>query len=100
MGFDSVRPAGRDRMLVTVGAENGSGPREAGIRYEPSNWFREKPTPRRRKRWSRWTKRLERAGLLERTIERSRDRVTHVRLTRRAGLGWTNMSDPNSCPST
>ena len=51
------------------------------IRYAPADWLNERPTPKRRQRWSRWTRRMAAAGLIERTTEPARDRVTHVRVT-------------------
>ncbi len=57
------------------------------MRYAPAAWFPERATSARRQRWSRWTRRLARAGLLDRITEPSRDRVKHVRLTP-DGLAW------------
>ena len=57
------------------------------VRYTPAVWFTDRATPARRQRWSRWTRRLARAGLLARITEPSRDRVTHVRLTP-DGCAW------------
>jgi hypothetical protein len=57
------------------------------VRYAPAVWFEERATPARRQRWSRWTRRLTWAGLLDRITEPSRDRVTHVRLTP-DGMAW------------
>lgn len=85
------------RLMAAIGRQNGSEPREAGVRYEPAVWLHQKSTASRRQRWSRWTKRLERAGLLERFVERSRDRVTHVRLTK-AGRAWLNEHVPPELP--
>jgi hypothetical protein len=80
---NQVWPSIAVRLLMSV--------RDAGetsrVRYRPSLWLQEKATPTRRQRWSRWTRRLATAGLLERICEPSRDRVTHVRLPP-AGLAW------------
>lgn len=57
------------------------------IPYVPSNWFREKPTPRRRARWSRMLHRLAVAGMLQRQTDDSRDRVRRVAVTR-SGWSW------------
>lgn len=71
------------RILIAI-RERGEGDI---VRYAPAAWFPETPTSARRKRWSRWTRRLARAGLLERITEPSRDRVTDVRLTP-DGMDW------------
>ena len=55
---------------------------ERAIEYAPGVWLDRKPTAKFRQRWSRWTRRLAHAGLIERLTETRRDRVTHVRLTK------------------
>ena len=87
MKSQSTLPASTKRLLAAIGRQVGSEARQAGIRYEPAIWLHQKPTVTRRQRWSRLTKRLERAGLLERIVERTRNRVTHVRLTK-SGRAW------------
>lgn len=57
------------------------------IEYVPACWFRLPPTPRNRSRWSRWSRRLARAGLIRRLTELNRDRVRRVAVTP-AGLEW------------
>lgn len=59
--------------------------RERPVRYAPAEWLKQRPTPKLRQRWSRATRRMAAAGLIERITEPSRDRVTHVRVTQ---PGW------------
>jgi hypothetical protein len=58
-------------------------------RYEPAAWLRQRPTPRNRSRWSRWTRRLAGAGLIRRLTEPNRDRVRQVVITA-TGTDWIN----------
>lgn len=73
------------RILLAV-CRRAGGP-NVPVRYAPADWLAKSPTLARRKRWSRWTRRLAEAGLLERLTEPSRDRVTAVRVTE-AGWRW------------
>jgi hypothetical protein len=52
-----------------------------GIPYEPNEWFSRPLTAAQRKAFSRANQRLADAGLIRRTVEPRRDRVTHLTLT-------------------
>ena len=71
------------RLLTSIARI--SGEPDQSIPYEPARWFDERPTDRNRSRWSRWTRRLAKAGLLSRTTEPKRDRTQSVAVTRE---GW------------
>ena len=68
-----------NRLLLAIAARS----KHPGmrIRYAPAAWLKQRGTPQRRQRWSRWTKRLANAGMIYRLIEPTRDRVTEVALT-------------------
>lgn len=72
------------RLLIAVAVRSSLG---APIRYEPAVWFRQKATSRNRSRWSRWTRRLAYAGLVQRITEPRRNRVREVAVTE-SGLAW------------
>ncbi len=72
--------------MLTVVAGLASQP-DVFIPYVPSNWFREKPTPRRRARWSRTLRSLAGAGMLQRQTDDRRDRVRRVAVTP-SGWNW------------
>ncbi len=74
------------RLLLAI-AKRTHGERHT--RYEPAAWLRQRPTPRHRSRWSRWTRRLADAGLIRRITEANRDRVRQVALTP-VGQAWIN----------
>ncbi len=57
------------------------------ISYAPASWLQLPPSPKNRSRWSRWTRRLANAGLVQRLTEPNRDRVRRVAITP-AGLEW------------
>ena len=80
---DQIWPSVAIRLLMSIRDVS----QTSSVRYRPAVWLQEKPTPSRRQRWSRWTRRLATAGLLERICEPSRDRVTHVRITP-DGIAW------------
>lgn len=74
------------RLLLAIAARtHGDRP----TRYEPAAWLRQRPTPRNRSRWSRWTRRLAGAALIRRLTEPNRDRVRQVVITS-AGWAWIN----------
>ena len=73
------------RMLTVVAGL--AGQPDVFIPYVPSNWFREKPTPRRRARWSRTLRSLAGAEMLRRHTDDSRDRVRRVAVTP-SGWSW------------
>lgn len=72
------------RLLLAIARRTPDG---RPTRYEPTAWFRQRPTSRNRSRWSRWTRRLASAGLVRRLTEPNRDRVRQVAITKR-GLDW------------
>jgi len=55
--------------------------RSMGVPYQPNAWFAKPLDDARRQAYSRATKQLERAGLIQRVTEPDRNRVTHLLLT-------------------
>lgn len=77
-------PAMAIRLLIAVAGRSTPG---SPIRYEPAAWFRVTATSRNRSRWSRWTRRLANAGLVQRITETRRNRVRQVSVTE-SGFAW------------
>lgn len=77
-------PAMAIRLLIVVAVRSTPG---SPIRYEPAVWFLQRATSRNRSRWSRWTRRLANAGLVQRITETRRNRVRLVAITE-SGLKW------------